>query len=211
MSTRILAAGLALSVATSACASAVPPPPEVASRPDPVLPDLASAPAKPPAGLGVVVFDSVSGPATVSRVVGHGRQSSTTVTGFGWISSRGRSTATETICPQTPCVGYLPYGDHEVILESTSPRRRRRAPRRPERAFREARSGALRRAGARGSRCDALLPTPRACAALRAGQSPPRASSRSCRAPGSFLPRRAASVQSWQRPPDCPRGPWCPS
>ncbi len=105
----------------------MPPPPDVASRPEPVLPVLSHPPAVPPPGMGVVVFDSVSGPASVARVTGVSRERGYVVTGFGgwgpygWGlgTYRGRAVSTASVCPQTPCAAYLPYGDYHVILEST--------------------------------------------------------------------------------------------
>jgi hypothetical protein len=93
------------------------------------LPQLSSAPAPPPAGTGLVVFDSVSGPASVARVVGVSRERGYAVGyygGFGWgvVPYRGRSVTTAAVCPQTPCAAYLPYGDYHVVLESTENNRR---------------------------------------------------------------------------------------
>ncbi len=124
MNARLLV-GACLAFAASGCASAMPPPPDVASPPEAVLPHLSTPPAPPPAGTGLLVFDSVSGPASVARLIGVTRERGYSLGyygpygGWGISPYRGRAVTTASVCPQTPCAAYLPYGDYHVILEST--------------------------------------------------------------------------------------------
>jgi hypothetical protein len=97
---RIFFAGLVL-LAAPGCAS-LPPPADIAAPIERTVPALPSPPVLPPAGRGLVILDSVSGPARATRV---------------------RDSAL--LCSTTPCAASLPYGTQEVLLESNvDPRRR---------------------------------------------------------------------------------------
>jgi hypothetical protein len=71
-----------------------------------------------------VVFDSVSGPASVSRIVGRSEQRGYATTPTARAYFHGQGVSTSLLCARTPCVAYLPYGDNEVALESTDGDRR---------------------------------------------------------------------------------------
>jgi len=118
--------GCALAL-TTGCAATGLPSPDVASSIAPEVPELERHPPPAGPGMGLVVIDSVSGPAEAERVTGRG--SATSEPGDPW-SYRfgGRRTdhwvSKELLCTSTPCASYMPYGEHEVTLVSNEDPRR---------------------------------------------------------------------------------------
>src|SRR5581483_7692832 len=83
-----------LLVAVPGCAR-LPPPADIRAPLERTVPALPSPLVSPPAGRGLVILDSVSGPARATRM---------------------RDSAL--LCSTTPCAASLPYGTQTVLLES---------------------------------------------------------------------------------------------
>lgn len=110
----ILGAATGLVLLGAAGCATLPPPADLSAPIERILPALPSPPSAPPAGRGLVILDSVSGPSRATRVLAPLPSAVPAGVSFRRAGDQGSTL----LCAATPCAAYLPYGTQEVLLES---------------------------------------------------------------------------------------------
>ena len=116
VASRIFAIAPSLVLLGAAGCASLPPPADVSAPIERTVPALPATPTSPPPGRGLVILDSVSGPARATRIVAP--PPSTVPAGVARRASGAEDQGSTLLCSTTPCAAYLPYGAREVLLES---------------------------------------------------------------------------------------------